>query len=227
MASRREAERLMVAGRVRVNGEAATELGLQVDPDRDVVELDGERVRLAAPRWLAFHKPVGVVTTADDPQGRPTVYDALEGAGEGLRYVGRLDLLTEGLIVMTNEGDALHRLTHPRWEIEREYLVTLEGATDDVPRRLLAGVELEDGPAEALRASWHDRARSVLRLVLAEGRNREVRRMIAAVGCSVVRLRRVRYGPIGLGDLAPGAWRELDSAEIAAVHAAVADDPAG
>lgn len=211
----------MAAGRVLVNGEPATELGTQVDPERDRVELDGERVVLALPRWIAFHKPVGVVTTANDPEGRPTVYDALEGAGEGLRYVGRLDLLTEGLIVMTNEGGALHRLTHPSFEVEREYLATLDTPAPDVPKRLVSGVELMDGPARAVRASWERPEKGILRLVLAEGRNREVRRMIAAVGSHVVRLQRVRYGPIELGRLPVGAWRELTGTEIAAVHRAV------
>ena len=211
----------MLAGRVRVNGAPATELGLQVDPHRDVVELDGEPVRLAQPVWIAFHKPVGVLTTARDPEGRPTVYDALDGAADGLRYVGRLDLLTEGLIVLTNQGDALHRLTHPGWGVEREYLVTLDGTDEDVPGQLVRGVELDDGPARAIRATWEDRGRRVARIVLGEGRNREVRRMVAAVGCTVVRLRRVRYGPVALGDLAVGRWRELSEAEIASIHEAV------
>lgn len=217
----------MVAGRVRVNGELADELGMQVDPDEDVVELDGARVRLARPRWIAFHKPVGVVTTADDPQGRPTVYDALEGAGEGLRYVGRLDLLTEGLIVMTNEGDALHRLTHPSYEIEREYLVKIDGPPAEAPVKLLSGVQLEDGPAQALQAAWENQDKGILRLVIAEGRNREVRRMIAAVGGYVVELKRVRYGPIAMGALPAGEWRELTSAEIASIHEAVGGTAGG
>lgn len=217
----------MLDGRVRVNGEPATELGMQVDPQQDVVELDGERVQLAEPRWIAFHKPVGVVTTADDPQGRPTVYDALGGAGEGLRYVGRLDLLTEGLIVMTNEGETLHRLTHPSYEVEREYLAKIDGPSADTPAQLLAGVQLEDGPAQALHASWENEDRGLLRLVIVEGRNREVRRMIAAVGGYVVELKRVRYGPIALGDLPAGEWRELTDAEVASIQEAVGGTSGG
>ena len=211
----------MQDGRVRVNGRPATELGLQVDPEADVVELDGRRVQLAAPRWIAFHKPPGVVTTRDDPQGRPTVYDALGGAGEGLRYVGRLDMLTEGLILMTNQGDVLHRLTHPSWEVEREYVVQLEEAPDDLPTLLTGGVELEDGRAAAIRAAWDTRRPPAVRLVLAEGRNREVRRMVAVAGGRVARLRRERYGPVRLGDLAPGAWRELTDAEVEAIRSEV------
>jgi 23S rRNA pseudouridine2605 synthase len=218
VASRREAERMMAAGRVRVNGEPATEMGLRVDPATDVVELDGRRVGIPPPQWIAFHKPAGVVTTRDDPQGRPTVYDRLGPAGEGLRYVGRLDMLTEGLILMTNQGDVLHRLTHPSWEVEREYVVRLEDAPDDLPAILTRGVELEDGPAEAVRAEWVTRQPARVRLVLAEGRNREVRRMIATAGGRVALLRRERYGPVRLGDLAPGAWRELSDAEVNAIR---------
>jgi len=221
---------MMVDGRVTVNGEPATELGLRVDPERDVVELDGKRVTLPPPTWIAYHKPAGVVTTRDDPQGRRTVYDDVDEAGEGLRYVGRLDLLTEGLILMTNQGGVLHRLTHPSWEVEREYEVTVDDPPDDLPRTMTRGVELADGPAEAVRAEWTDRRRNRMRLVLAEGRNREVRRMVAAAGCRVALLRRVRYGPVRLGDLAPGTWRTLTDAEVRQLRDAVdlgprRDDP--
>ncbi len=209
---------MMEAGRVRVNGEPATSMGLQVDPDADVVELDGRRVEIPRPRWIAFNKPAGVVTTSDDPQGRPTVYDALDGAGDGLRYVGRLDMLTEGLILMTNQGDVLHRLTHPSWQVEREYVVELEEAPDDLPVVLTAGLSLEDGPAKALRAAWDGHRPTRVRMVLAEGRNREVRRMVAAAGGRVAKLRRERYGPIRIGDLEAGAWRPLTEAEVAAIR---------
>lgn len=221
VASRREAERMMVDGRVKVNGDPATELGLRVDPDEDLVELDGARVTLPPPRWIAYHKPAGVVTTADDPQGRPTVYDAIEGAGRGLRYVGRLDLLTEGLILMTNQGGVVHRLTHPSWEVEREYEVAVENPPGDLPRTMVRGVDLADGPASAVRAEWADPRHRRMRLVLAEGRNREVRRMVGAAGCRVASLRRVRYGPIRLGDLESGAWRHLTEAEVEQLRGAV------
>ena len=218
---------MMLAGRVAVNGEQASVLGITVDPDEDLVEVDGRPVSLAPPRWLAVHKPVGVITTADDPQGRETVFDLVGPRAKGLRYVGRLDLLTEGLILLTNEGEALHRLTHPSGEVEREYLVVLDGSrpgtevTPDIPRRLVEGVKLDDGPAAATRAAWASDRPPELRLVLTEGRNREVRRMIAAVGFDVARLRRIRYGPIGLGELEPGAWRELGEDEVARIHEAV------
>ena len=213
--SRREGERLIQAGRVRVNGEVVTELGTRVDP-ADRVELDGREVLLQRVRWIALHKPPGVLTTADDPGGDPIVYDLLPAGAEGLRYVGRLDRDTEGLLLLTNEGDALHRLTHPSYEVEREYRV--EVRDPPVPgtlRRLIAGVALEDGPARAKRA-WApaDAGPGVLHVVLTEGRNREVRRMMDAVGHPVVRLVRVRYGPVGLGDLPPGKWRDLTNDEI-------------
>lgn len=214
----------MLEGRVAVNGVPATELGITVDPDSDLVEVDGRPVSLALPRWMAVHKPVGVITTADDPHGRETVFDLVGPRSTGLRYVGRLDLLTEGLILLTNEGEALHRLTHPSGEVEREYLVVLDGSRTGtevdrrIPERLMAGVNLEDGEARALRAGWVSEKPPEIRLVLTEGRNREVRRMISAVGFDVARLRRVRYGPISLGDLPPGAWRELGEDEVARIH---------
>lgn len=216
VASRREAERLMLAGRVRVNGTVVTELGSRVDPESDRVELDGEVVGLPAPRWIAFHKPLGVLTTRRDPHGGTTVYDVLPDDVRGLRYVGRLDKDTEGLLLLTNQGDALHGLTHPSRQVEREYRAVVA----DVPspaalRRLEEGVELEDGPARAARAELLEehRGRGLVRIVLTEGRNREVRRMLDRVGHPCLGLTRVRFGSVSLGDLAPGAWRPLTDEE--------------
>ena len=214
--SRREGERLIRAGRVRVNGKVVTELGTRVDPGADRVELDGREVLLQRVRWIALHKPPGILTTADDPGGDPIVYDLLPGDAEGLRYVGRLDRDTEGLLLLTNEGDVLHRLTHPSHEVEREYRVEVrESPTRETLRRLVAGVVLEDGPARARRA-WApaDAGQGVIHLVLTEGRNREVRRIMEAVGHPVVRLVRVRFGPVRLRELPSGEWRELTKDEI-------------
>lgn len=222
--SRREGERLIEAGRVRVNGSVVTVLGTQVEPGRDRVELDGRTVELPGFRWILLHKPTGVLTTADDPGGGRTVYDVLPGEMTGLRYVGRLDRETEGLLLLTNEGDVLHRLTHPSYEVEREYRADVAGeVTPAELRRLTDGVELEDGPARASRAwqSAGDGPRT-LRLVLTEGRNREVRRMLAAVGLPVRRLIRVRYGPMRLGSLGAGQWRELTEEEIHELRQTVA-----
>lgn len=229
VASRREGERMILAGRVKVNGSVTTTLGTRVDPEEDRVELDGEVVGLPDARWILFHKPPGLLTTRDDPGGDPTVYDALPDEMRGLRYVGRLDRDTEGLLLLTNEGNVLHRLTHPSFQVEREYQVQVEGAvTPATLRRLTAGVILEDGPARAWRA-WRPRGASAdqLRLVLREGRKREVRRMLDAVGHPVVRLRRERYGPVSLGDLPRGAWRELGNDEIRQLRRAGGDAPGG
>lgn len=224
VASRRVAEGWMEDRRVRVNGEVVTELGTRIDPDSDTVEVDGEVVTRPPPRWILFHKPRGYLTTRKDPRGRPTVYDLLPDRFRGLRYVGRLDQDTEGLLLMTNEGDTLHRLLHPSYEVEREYRVTVEGHVDDsVLERLESGVSLEDGEARATRARVRKEAGhgSVLELVLEEGRKREVRRMCEAVGHPVTHLQRVRFGPVELGDLRPGDWRDLSPKEIRAVKETV------
>ena len=215
-ASRREAERLIAGGRVRVNGAVVREMGVTVDPTADRVEVDGKRLTLDPPRWILLHKPPGVLTTAHDPGGGRTVYDLLPEDSDDLRYVGRLDRDTEGLLLLTNQGDLLHRLTHPSYEVEREYWAQVEGAPDSgVLDRLTRGVELQDGPARATRA-WRQKggAADELRLVLTEGRKREVRRLLAAVGHPVVRLRRERYGPVALGALPAGAWRDLTPGEV-------------
>jgi len=216
-ASRREAERLMQAGRVRVNGEVVTELGVRVVPGRDVVELDGVPVVVSAARWVAFHKPPGVLTTRGDPHGGKTIYDVLPAELAALRYVGRLDRDAGGLLLLTSDGEGAHRVQHPSGEVEREYRVEVAGTVgDEVLLRLVAGVDLEDGPARARRAELIEagRVQSTLDLVLTEGRKREVRRMMSAVGHHVLRLTRVRFGPVLLGDLTPGAFRDLSEEEV-------------
>jgi pseudouridine synthase len=219
-ASRREAERLMQSGRVRVNGEVVSELGVRVVPGRDVVELDGEAVTVPPVVWIALHKPPGVLTTRGDPHGGETVYDLLPDDFAGLNYVGRLDRDAEGLLLLTNDGEGAHRVQHPSGEIEREYRAEVAGTirAADVAR-LRRGVELEDGLARARSAKIVEAGpvTSTVELVLTEGRKREVRRMMSAVGHHVLRLRRTRFGPVRLGDLPPGAWRELAEAEIDAL----------
>jgi 23S rRNA pseudouridine2605 synthase len=220
-ASRREAERLMQEGRVKVNGEVVIELGARIDPERDRVELNGELVTPEPTRWIAFHKPPGVLTTRRDPHGGRTVYDVLPDELSGLAYVGRLDRDAEGLLLMTNDGELANRVQHPSGEVEREYWVEASGVVDPAAvRKLTTGVELEDGVARALRVRVLKAGPIVsqLTLVLAEGRKREVRRMMSEVGHAVLRLRRLRFGPVELGDLERGAWRPLSGQELAGLR---------
>jgi 23S rRNA pseudouridine2605 synthase len=216
-ASRREAERFIRDGRVRVNGQVVVELGVRVVPGLDRVEVDEQVVGpLGEARWIAFHKPAGVLTTRSDPHGGRTVYDVLPADASGLRYVGRLDRDTEGLLLLSNEGDVINALLHPSRQVEREYRAWVVGS----PGRsalvaLLNGVELGDGPARATRVQVlrREAAHAVLSLVLTEGRKREVRRMLDRVGHPVRRLTRVRFGTVELGDLPAGAWRPLGNEE--------------
>ena len=222
LASRRRAEEWIRAGRVRVNGERVTELGVRVDPETDRVEVDGRVVSLPAPAWIALHKPPGYVTTRRDPRGRPTIYDLLPAGFRGLFHVGRLDADSEGLLLLTNEGDVANRLLHPRYGVDRVYQADVEGRVSaETERRLLRGIELEDGPARA-RAIERKRAAAPgttrLRITMRDGRKRIVRRMMAAAGHPVRRLKRLSHGPVRLGRLAPGAWRRLSAEEVAALH---------
>jgi pseudouridine synthase len=213
VASRRAAEDLIRAGRVRINDAAVTELGTRIDPERDRVQVDGRDVHARPIEWLALHKPRGYVSTRRDPQGRPTIYDLVPASAGRLFYVGRLDVDSEGLILLTNDGDTAHRMLHPRYQVERVYEAEVSGDPDTAALdRLCAGVELEDGFARARAAERIGRAR--VRITLTEGRKREVRRLLAAVGYPVRRLVRVRYGSVALGALPPGDWRRLRSTEI-------------
>lgn len=223
VASRRASEELIRDGRVRVDGEVVTELGARVDPEASVVEVDGARVERSPARWVALHKPPRYLCTRSDPQGRPTVYDLLpEGPLQELFHVGRLDFLSEGLLLLTNEGDVAHRLLHPSTGTEKRYEVhLLPPVPRRLGRRLLEGVDLEDGPASADAASVlpaPDGEGAVLLLTLHEGRNREIRRMMDAVGARIRRLRRLSVGPVELGDLPPGEWRELEPGEVEALR---------
>jgi 23S rRNA pseudouridine2605 synthase len=219
VASRRAAEQLVFGGRVTIDGEVVRDPARAVG-EPDVVAVDGERVALERRHVVyALNKPAGYVSTARDPQGRPTVV-SLVPSRERLYPVGRLDADTTGLLLLTNDGDLAHRLTHPSFEVPRTYraVVRRPPVRDAALRRLRAGVELEDGrtaPARVRRLA-SDR----IELVLHEGRKRQVRRMCEAVGHPVARLERVAFGPLALGDLAPGAHRRLTAAEVARLRAA-------
>ena len=219
--SRRVCEDLIAEGRVLVNGEMAV-LGRRVDPETALIEVDGAPVGVRPDLvHYVLNKPAGVVTTADDPQGRPTVVGLVPNEPR-VFPVGRLDVDTEGLLLLTNDGELAHRLTHPSYGVEKEYVAEVEGLpTRAVLRRLREGVELDDGPTAPARATLVDP--SVVRLTIHEGRNRQVRRMCEAVGHSVVRLVRTRIGPLADRSLAPGAWRKLTSDEVRSLQYAVAE----
>jgi pseudouridine synthase len=217
VASRRSSEELIVGGRVSINGRIATELGVRVDPRKDDVRVDGKRIRPAKSQWYALNKPRGFMSTRSDPEGRRTLYELVPAPMHRLFYVGRLDFDSEGLVLLTNDGDTAHRLLHPRYGVDREYDVELKEQIDDTAlEQLRRGVQLDDGRARAHTVRRKGGRRVVL--TLREGRRREVRRMFAELGYDVIRLRRVRYGPIRLGDLPTGEWRELDERELDALR---------
>lgn len=216
---------MIASGAVRVNGQQPPESGLLVEPGSDKVTVHGRLVQPVAPRaYLALNKPAGVMVTARDPEGRPTVFDLLEGSGAArLLAVGRLDYATTGLLLLTDDGDLANRLAHPRHKVAKEYVATVAGvpAERDL-RRLREGMELDDGrtlPAEVEILETSGKA-TRLRVIVKEGRNRQVRRMLAAVGHPARALERTAFGPIRLGRLRQGDWRRLRTAELAALKQA-------
>ena len=236
IASRRAAEALILDGRVTVNGETITELGSKADPDVDEIRLDGRRVKTTvARRYILMYKPRGYITTRSDPEQRPTVIDLLTTGGvrDYVYPVGRLDYESEGLLLLTSDGDLAERLMHPSHGVEREYHVRVRGVPDrDALRRLAGGVMLDGrktAPADVevvktiAVASGED---ALLSIVIHEGRNRQVRRMCEAVGHQVVRLRRVRIGPIHDEHIRPGEFRDLTEKEVAVLKRVAASGPA-
>jgi 23S rRNA pseudouridine2605 synthase len=213
IASRRKSEQLISDGRVQVNGKTAS-LGDQADPDQDVITLDGNPVIAQAKLYLALNKPPGYVTTLDDPQKRPTVMDMIDVPSR-VFPVGRLDIETEGLLLFTNDGDFAERAAHPRYEVEKTYVAHLE---DPLPQAVLEqmsrGIRLSDGLAKGSNMLFLTRDRTVVELTIHDGRNRIVRRMFEAMGDPAVSLKRIRVGPVVLGDLQPGKWRNLTSDEL-------------
>lgn len=221
LGSRRRVEQWIEQGRVTINGEVAR-VGARVD-SRDKLAVDGRPVEPAAaktPRILVYHKPLGELVTRNDPQGRPTVFQALPDAGQGRWIaVGRLDINSTGLLLFTDDGELANRLMHPRTNLDREYLVRVYGAVDgQTIERLKAGIELDGRPARfksIVPVGSKPGPNQSFRVVLSEGRNREVRRLWEAVGCSVSRLKRIRYGPVKLPrDLEPGQWRTMPAAQV-------------
>jgi len=217
--SRRKAEAVIAAGRVRVDGRTAV-LGESVDPARQRVTLDGRPVVEAPDIWLALHKPVGYAVTRVDASGRPTVFDLVPSI-PGLVYVGRLDIMTSGLLLLTTDGEGAHRLAHPRFEVPRTYRARVRGrhAPRALSARLVEPVVVGGRPVELVEVKARERGSSTeLELTLAEGRNRIVRRLCRTLGLGVESLHRTSYGPIRLGKLAPGHYRALTLAERRALE---------
>jgi pseudouridine synthase len=220
VASRRASEQMILEGRVTVNGDTVRELGTRADPQKDVIKVDGRRIKTVVHnRYIALYKPKGYVTTRSDPEGRRTVMD-LVGKGDYIYPVGRLDYDSEGLLLLTSDGDLAARLMHPRHEVDKTYEVIVAGVPDArALDRLKKGVFIEGGrtaPARVHVGSTVKGARPTTKLtiVIHEGRNRQIRRMCSAVGLPVRELRRVRMGPVGLGWLKPGQWRDLTADEV-------------
>ena len=224
IASRRAAEELIISGRVAVNGRVVTELGTKADQETDVITLDGKVVEAEKRRvYVLLNKPAGYVTTLSDPQGRPIVSELLKAIPERLFPVGRLDYNTEGLLLLTNDGALANRLMHPRHEVEKEYHVRVRGAvTPEQLASLSRGVRIEDGMTAPARVSVMKTSdnNTWISIAIHEGRYRQVRRMCAAVGLTVVRLKRARYGFLELGALRPGEYRFLSNEEIKALNQA-------
>jgi len=226
IASRRRCKELVSAGRVQVDGQIAISQGVQIDPEKDAIEVDGKRVLLDVEKvYILLNKPAGYLSTTADLRGRKTIMDLLPSTGKRIYPVGRLDKDTEGLILITNDGDLTYQLTHPKHHVDKVYLVWVAGEpTDESLDRLRRGVMLEDGmtaPAVVERQNCRGKSEtpsySCLRITIYEGRKRQIRRMCAAIGHKVQRLKRIQVGPIHLGDLRPGGYRHLSQAEIEAI----------
>ncbi|MCV7031920.1 pseudouridine synthase [Mycobacterium sherrisii] len=228
IASRRAAEKLILDGRVEVDGQVVTELGTRVDPDASVIRVDGARIVVDdAQVYLALNKPRGMHSTMSDDRGRPCIGDLIERKVRGnkkLFHVGRLDADTEGLILLTNDGELAHRLMHPSHQVPKTYLATVTGTVPrGVGKKLRAGIELEDGPARVDEFAVVDAipGKTLVRLTLHEGRNRIVRRMLAAVGFPVEALVRTDIGSVSLGKQRPGSIRALRQDEVGQLYKAV------
>lgn len=225
IASRRKCEEYITLGRVEVNDQVVTQLGVKVDPDHDEIKVDGRSINKQSKLYLLFYKPKGVITSVTDPEGRKVVTDFLKNVKQRVYPVGRLDYDTEGLLLLTNDGEFAQQLTHPKYHIPRTYHATVKGVPHgDVLEKLKRGIQLDDGMTAPAEVDYYDvdpdTNRSVLSMTIYEGKNRQVRRMLEAVRYPVVKLKRVQYGPIHLGGLSRGKYRELTAEEVKQLKAA-------
>ncbi|WP_035812426.1 pseudouridine synthase [Jiangella gansuensis] len=221
--SRRASEALIAAGRVEVDGKVVRTLGTRVDPARAVIKVDGSRITTAEAGlvYLALNKPTGVVSTMNDPEGRPDLTGYVLGRKERLFHVGRLDADTEGLILLTNDGELAHRLAHPSYEVLKTYVAEVPGPiAPSLGRQLRAGIDLDDGPVrvDGFRVVGRSGTRVMVEVILHEGRKHVVRRLLDAVGHPVKRLVRTHLGPVAMGELRPGNTRKLTPEEVAALY---------
>ncbi len=219
--SRRGADELIISGRVKVDGRTIRELGAKFDPEKHDVEVDGETItRTLSKSYLVLHKPKGVLSTMFDPEGRPSLADFIDLRKERLFHVGRLDKDSEGLILLTNDGELTFRATHPSYGLEKTYIIEFDGKLPvGVDKTLLKGVELEDGMGRVL--SFAQLSGSWIEVTIHEGRYHIIRRLMEAVGVDVLRLIRTKFGPISLGETPEGRWRDLNSAELISLQNAL------
>jgi 23S rRNA pseudouridine2605 synthase len=221
IASRRAGEEIILAGRVRVNGQVVTELGAKADLGADTIEIDGKRLIGEAPRYIVLHKPRGVVSTLSDPEGRPTVASLLADAGTRLYPVGRLDFATSGALLITNDGDFAQGLLHPKGGVPKTYVLKVKGVMREADlERWATGVQLDDGPTRPAEVHFlrHEDDKTWFEITLREGRNQQIRRMGEATGFLVMRLARLSFAGITTENLRPGAWRPLTADELVALR---------
>lgn len=217
VASRRKSEEIIAEGRVKVNGVVVTKMGIKVDPVQDTIEVDGKEIKKETKTYLKLYKPRGYVTTVNDPQERQTVMDLIDGIDRRIYPVGRLDLDSSGLLFLTNDGDLTYKITHPSHELDKEYMVVVDGKlSQEELNRFKNGIKLADGktsPAKIKKVN-QDPKNTTYEVIIHEGRNRQIRRMFDQLGYGVVSLIRVRIGNISLGSLKPGEYRKLSSKEL-------------
>lgn len=219
VASRRKCEELIAAGRVEVNDQVVTTLGVKVDPSQDFIKVDGRPIRRQSKVYVIFNKPKGVITSAQDPEGRKTVTEFFKNMKERIYPIGRLDYDTEGLLLLTNDGDFAHLLTHPKHHVPRTYLATVKGIPHGTQLdKLRSGIELDDGVTSPAEVEYQDvdmdKKEAVIKITIYEGRNRQVRRMFDAIHHPVVKLKRIQFGPLQLSGLPRGKFRHLTPQEV-------------